>query len=109
MHRPKGHASSNLAMVSVAMAMEVTFEEARAHLGVESQRQWSPQAIAALLALFSIVTVVAHQQQKQHPFELPKAAWYQKALPTFADALALVTTALANADFSDVKYRCEHG
>ncbi len=44
----------------------------------------------ALLALFSIVTVVAHQQQKQHPFELPKAAWYQKALPTFADALALV-------------------
>jgi len=36
----------------------------------------------ALLALFSIVTVVAHQQQKQHPFELPKAAWYRKTLPT---------------------------
>jgi len=46
----------------------------------------------------SIVTVVAHQQQKQHPFELP-AAWYRKTLPTFADALALQTTALANADF----------
>jgi len=74
--------------------VEVTFEEARAHLGVESQRQWSSQTIVrttpALLALFSIVTVVAHQQQKQHPFELPKAAWYRKTQPTFADALALV-------------------
>jgi hypothetical protein len=36
------------------------------------------------------VTVVAHQQLLQHPFELPKAAWYRKTLPTFADALALV-------------------
>jgi len=42
-----------------------------------------------LPALFSIVTLVAHQQLLQHPFELPKA-WYQKTLPTFADALALV-------------------
>jgi hypothetical protein len=74
--------------------LEVTFEEVRAHLGVESQRQWSSRAIIrttpALLALFSIVTVVAHQQLLQHPFELPKAAWYRKTLPTFADALALV-------------------
>jgi len=66
------------------------FEEARAHLGLKSQ--WSSRAIArttpALLALFSIVTLVAHQQLLQHPFELP--AWYQKTLPTFADALALV-------------------
>jgi len=60
----------------------------------------------ALLALFSIVTLVAHQQLLQHPFELPKAAWYQ--LPTFADAL-VGTTALANADFSDVECRCRHG
>lgn len=93
--------------------VEVTFEEARAHLGVESQRQWSSQAIVrttpALLALFSIVTIVAHQQQKQHPFELPQAAWYQKTLPTFADAKsACQTTALANADFSDVECRCRH-
>jgi len=43
----------------------------------------------ALLALFSIVTLVAHQQLLQHPFELPKQA-VSKTLPTFADALALV-------------------
>jgi hypothetical protein len=74
--------------------VEVTFEEARAHLGVESQRQWSELAIfrttPALLALFSLVTILAHQQQLHHAFALPQAAWYHKPLPTFADALALV-------------------
>jgi hypothetical protein len=44
--------------------VEVTFEEARAHLGVESQRQWSDKAIArttpVLLGLFSWVTLAAH-------------------------------------------------
>jgi len=95
--------------------VEVTFEEARAHLGFESGRQWSPQAILrttpALLALFSIVAVVAHQQLLQHPFELPKAAWYPKALSTFADALALVrqqlwqmqTFQILSADVDTVK------
>lgn len=74
--------------------VEVTFEEVRAHLGVETQRQWSPLAILrttpTLLALFSIVVTLAHQYQTQVSFDLPKAAWYQKSLPTFADALALV-------------------
>jgi hypothetical protein len=39
-------------------SVEVTFQEVRAHLGVETQRQWSDTAIArttpCLLALFSI-------------------------------------------------------
>jgi hypothetical protein len=42
--------------------VEVTFQEARAHLGVETQRQWSDRAIVrttpCLLALFSIVTLL---------------------------------------------------
>ena len=74
--------------------LEVTFEEVRAHLGVESQRQWSPLSILrttpALLGLFSIVVILAHQEQTQHPFDLPNTAWYHKSSPTFADALALV-------------------
>lgn len=40
--------------------IEVTFEEARAHLGMETQRQWSASAIArttpAILGLYSIVS-----------------------------------------------------
>ena len=44
--------------------LEVTFEEVRAHLGIETQRQWSELAIVrstpCLLALFSLVTLFAH-------------------------------------------------
>ena len=43
--------------------VEVTFEELRAHLGMETQRQWSERAIArttpALFGLFSVVTLAA--------------------------------------------------
>ena len=74
--------------------LEVTFEEVRTHLGVESQRQWSELAIVrttpALFALFSLVALLAHSLQAQSPLALPEAAWYQKSLPTFTDALALV-------------------
>ena len=44
----------------------------------------------ALLALFSIVVMLANQVQTQHPFDLPNTAWYHKSFPTFADALAMV-------------------
>jgi hypothetical protein len=70
-------------------SVEVTFEEARAHLGVETQRQWSDQAIArttpVLLALFSLVTVLALQLTQDEPIPVPVTAWYHKAEPTFAD------------------------
>lgn len=74
--------------------VEVTFQEARAHLGVETQRQWSDLAILrttpALLGLFSWVTLVAHCLQQDQAVPVQRAAWYAKELPTFADALALV-------------------
>jgi len=71
--------------------VEVTFEEVRAHLGLETQRQWSTRAIGrttpCLLGLFSLVAVLAHTL---HEADLPvrAAAWYPKAEPTFVDALA---------------------
>lgn len=75
-------------------SVEVTFEEVRAHLGVETQRQWSDQAIARttpiLLALFSIVTLVALRLRQDGPLPVQATAWYDKAEPTFADCLALV-------------------
>jgi len=78
--------------------VEVTFQQVRAHLGVETQRQWSDQAIArttpALFGLFSIVTLLAHRLYQQQPFVLPQTAWYRKTLPTFVDALAAVRQAL---------------
>jgi len=74
--------------------VEVTFEEARAHLGVETQRQWSDLAIArttpALLGLFSLVTLWAHRLAESEPLPVRQAAWYIKQRPTFSDALAAV-------------------
>jgi hypothetical protein len=74
--------------------METTFQEARRHLGIETQRQWSELAIRrttpALLGLFSLVTLFAHQRMMQSIGAVRRAAWYLKAHPTFSDALALV-------------------
>jgi hypothetical protein len=75
--------------------MEATFQEARRHLGVETQRQWSELAIRrttpALLGLFSFVTLFAHQRMVQQDSDaLRQAAWYRKDHPTFSDALAVV-------------------
>ena len=74
--------------------LEVTFHETRAHLGVETQRQWSDRAIARttpiLMGLFSWVTLAAHLLQQQHPIIHRTAAWYAKPDPTFADAISLM-------------------
>jgi hypothetical protein len=73
--------------------VEVTFEEARAHLGLETQRQWTTRAVGrttpCLLGLISVVVLMAHAA---HPDRLPmrQAAWYPKPEPTFSDALAAV-------------------
>ncbi|WKN44219.1 IS701 family transposase [Tunicatimonas pelagia] len=75
-------------------SVEVTFQEARAHLGVETQRQWSDLAIArttpVLLALFAIVTLLAERLQQQEKLPIATTAWYRKKQPTFSDALACV-------------------
>ena len=76
--------------------IETTFQEVRQHLGLETQRQWSDLAILrttpALLGLYSLVTLWAHGLMaapatavRPHP-----AAWYNKAHPTFSDAIAAV-------------------
>jgi DDE superfamily endonuclease len=74
--------------------VEVTFEAARRHLGLETQRQWSDHAIArttpVLLSLFSIVTLLAHRLVHAGTLPIRRTAWYQKATPTFSDALAAV-------------------
>jgi hypothetical protein len=74
--------------------LEVTFEEARRHLGLETQRQWSAAAIRrttpVLLGLFSLVTLLAHWQMPRPVRIVRQATWYHKRDPTFADALASV-------------------
>ena len=59
---------------------EVTFQEARTHLGMETQRQWSDLAIARtmpiLLGLLSWTALAAHVLQQHHPITQRTAAWY---------------------------------
>jgi hypothetical protein len=78
-------------------SMETTFQEARLYLGLEGQRQWNDLATARAtpvrLALFSLVALIVQRQPTwQQAFR--RSAWYEKARPTFADALAQVRRAL---------------
>ena len=74
--------------------VEVTFQEVRRTLGVETQRQWTQSAMArttpCLLAVFSWVTLLADRLARQDTLPLPQDTWYRKVRPTFADALAAV-------------------
>lgn len=73
--------------------IEVTFEELRAHLGFETQRQWSDRAIErttpCLFGIFSLIVIFA---KTLYPHGLPirQAEWYKKDEATFSDVLAVV-------------------
>jgi len=77
--------------------VEVTFAETRAHLGVETQRQWSDTAISrtkpALLGLYSLMALWACDllTTSSVPYA---AAWYRKTNLTFTDAIGAVRLAL---------------
>jgi hypothetical protein len=74
--------------------VEVTFEESRRHLGIETQRQWSDKAIArttpVLFGLYSIVCLIALRLSKSNELIPQATAWYQKQDVTFSDVLAYV-------------------
>jgi hypothetical protein len=78
-------------------SMETTFQEARLYLGLEGQRQWNDLAAArttpARLGLFSLVALMV-QRQPAWQGAFRRSAWYEKAQPTFADALAQVRRTL---------------
>jgi DDE superfamily endonuclease len=92
-----------LQWVVMRWSVEVTFAEGRAHLGLETQRQWSDKAIArttpVLLALFSLVTILALRLSSGGQLPVAATAWYHKAEPTFADCLALVRRHLWRARY----------
>ena len=94
---PQIPAAQMLAWFIARWNIEVTFEELRAHLGFETQRQWSDKAIErtapCLFGLFSLVVLMA---KVLHPETLPvrKASWYRKKEATFIDALAAVRSDL---------------
>jgi hypothetical protein len=73
---------------------EVTFEEGRAHVGIETQRQWSDLAIERstplLFGLYSLVTLFGHALHPDGHIPVAQAAWYCQHTATFRDVLALL-------------------
>jgi len=65
--------------VVMRWSVETTFEEAREHLGMETQRQWSDWAIQRtnpiVLGLFSIITWITFQLTKNQAIPIQKTAW----------------------------------
>lgn len=78
----------------VRWSLEVTFEESRAHLGIETQRQWSDLTIErttpALLGLFSLVVPMADSLRCDQELPYEQTAWYHKEYATFHDLLRFV-------------------
>ena len=101
-------ATSIVADVVQRWPIDVTFEESRAHLGFETQRQWNDKAMArctpALLGLFSLTTLLGHARYPHGDIPVPTAAWYRKNYATFSDVLAAVRRALWN----DVRFQTSH-
>jgi len=75
-------------------SLEITFEEGHAHLGLETQRQWSDLAIERttplLFGLYSLVTLFGQALCPHGQLPLKQSAWYYKQAATFADVLAVV-------------------
>ena len=74
--------------------VEGTFEEARAHLGMEPQRQWSAKAVArttpCVLGLYSLIILLTERVRAQQGLTVRRDAWYAKECVTFSDTLAMV-------------------
>ena len=72
----------------------MTFEEGRAHLGIETQRQWSDRAIERstplLFGLYSLVTLFGQALHPDGCIPVAQTAWYRKQTATFRDVLALI-------------------
>ena len=63
--------------------VEVTFEETRRHLRIETNRQWSDKSIArttpCLMGLFSLVAMVAQELEEKGKLKMRQAVWYKNS------------------------------
>jgi hypothetical protein len=91
---PKDQPRTVIQQVVKRWAIETTVEESRAHLGIETQRQWSDPAIErttpCLFGLYSVTALLAHTLYPDGKIPVQTTAWYAKSHATFADVLAAV-------------------
>jgi hypothetical protein len=101
-HKPEAFFSTDAELSAIKIVeyyvlrwnVDVTFEESRRHLGIETQRQWSDKAIERttpiLLGLYSIVCLIALRLSKSNELIPQSTAWYHKQEITFSDVLTYV-------------------
>lgn len=77
--------------------LEVTFQEVRRHLGLETPRQWARASVErmtpCLLGLFTVVALIYRAYLRgvgRAGLKVGARPWYPKRAPTFADALTTV-------------------
>jgi hypothetical protein len=89
-------------------SLEVTFEESRAHLGIETQRQWSDRSIERqtpfFLSTFSLICLVGHKMFTKGQLVVQKTAWYKKQEITFSDIVHCLRRELLLKFFFDDSY-----
>jgi hypothetical protein len=72
-------------------SIEVTFEEVREHLGLESTRHWTANSVLrgapCLLGLFSVVSLIFARLAERGTAPVRQMPCYCKTEPTFSDAL----------------------
>jgi len=86
--------------------LEVTFFETRAHLGIETQRQWSDKAIQRttplLMGLYSLITLIGVEMNKVRTLVAAETtSWYDKRGElTFIDIIVVVRRSIWSKRFS---------
>ena len=86
--------------------LEVTFAETRAHLGVETQRQWSDKAIQRttplLMGLYSLLILIAIEMNQIKTLVVTETtSWYdKKGELTFVDIISVVRRSIWSKRFS---------
>jgi len=91
-----------VSMFTARWSIEVTFQEARAHLGLETVRNWCQRSVLrtvpCLLGLFSLVSLIYARINRGPTPTVASTPWYPKTAPTFSDAM----TAVRRLCWSDV-------
>jgi hypothetical protein len=92
--------------------IEVTFEESRRHLGVETQRQWCDNSIAretpSIFASFSLITLIALKIKSEKEISVKQASWYKKREATFSDIFMCVKESILRQEFLSCRIKGRH-
>ena len=106
---PDDRAEDIVASFIKRWSIETTFEESRAHLGFETQRQWSDMAVEritpCLLGLYSIVALLAYDLYLDGRLAVRQSAWYAKQQATFSGA----STSVGSRVFFNINARQRYG